>query len=97
MMDRQGNWSLSPAYDLCHSEGSQFTKNHQLSLNGKTNDFTYADLKHLADYVGLPRGREQYLLQQVLDAFSCWQGIANELEIPDILQQHVLRTLRMSW
>lgn len=97
MMDRRGNWKLSPAYDLCHAQGSDFTRNHQLSLNGKTNGFTVADLKYLADYAGLPRGREQQLLDKVLTAFSGWAELAMELEIPTILQQHVLGTLRLEW
>jgi serine/threonine-protein kinase HipA len=97
MMDRQGTWSLSPAYDLCHAQGSDFTRNHQLSLNGKTNGFTKDDLKHLAEYAGLPRGREQRLLNKVLTAFSAWEELAMELEIPGSLREHVLRTLRLEW
>ncbi len=97
MMDRHGKWSLSPAYDLCHAQGSAFTRNHQLSLNGKTHSFTKEDLKHLAEYAGLPRGREQRLLDKVLSAFSGWEQLAIELEIPGSLQGHVLRTLRLEW
>jgi serine/threonine protein kinase HipA of HipAB toxin-antitoxin module len=29
IMNRQGVWSLSPAYDLCHAEGSDFTRTHK--------------------------------------------------------------------
>jgi serine/threonine-protein kinase HipA len=97
MMDRQGNWSLSPAYDMCHSQGSEFTRNHQLSLNGKTNAFELADLKHLADYAGLPRNRQQQILEQTLDAFSDWEPLAAELDIPSSLRRHVLSTLRTQW
>ncbi|HIE70238.1 MAG TPA: hypothetical protein EYP98_08675 [Planctomycetes bacterium] len=53
-MDRNGNWDLTPAYDLCHAEGSDFPRAHQLSINGKTDGFTQEDLKHLAEYAGLP-------------------------------------------
>jgi len=97
MMDRAGAWDLSPAYDLCHAEGSEFTRNHQLSIGGKTNDFTVGDLKQLADYAGLPRGRENVILEQVLEAFSRWTELARELDIPEPLQSHVIRTLRMKW
>jgi serine/threonine-protein kinase HipA len=97
MMDRQGQWSLSPAYDMCHAEGSVFTRTHQLSLNGKTSDFVIADLKHLAQYAGLPRGREKQILATTLEAFSHWELLAAELDIPLPLQKHVLRTLRLSW
>lgn len=97
MMDRRGSWDLSPAYDLCHSEGSDFTRNHQLSIGGKTHDFTTQDLKHLADYAGLPRGRDKLILEQVLDAFATWPSMAAKLGVPEALQQHVRRTLRLSW
>ncbi len=97
MMNRQGHWRLSPAYDLCHAEGSDFTRNHQLSLNGKINHFELADLKYLAEYAGLPRGREKVILEQTLDAFNDWPKLANELAIPARLQYHVKRTLRLHW
>jgi serine/threonine-protein kinase HipA len=95
MMDRKGKWDLSPAYDLCHSEGSEFTRNHQLSINGKTNDFDRGDLKHLAQYAGLPRGSEKQIIQRTVEAFSTWQAIATDLSIPAKLQKHVLGTLRL--
>lgn len=97
MMDRRGSWSLSPAYDLCHSEGSEFTRNHQLSINGKTNDFTKQDLKGLADYAGLPKGREKRILEEVIEAFSKWKQWSQDLCIPPPISEHVQRTLRMSW
>lgn len=96
MMDRSGKWDLSPAYDLCHAEGSTFTRFHQLSINGKTSDFTRADLKHLAEYSGLPQRKEVQILAQVQDAFSTWANTADELGIPEALKKHVLRTLRLS-
>lgn len=97
MMDRNGQWDLSPAYDLCHAEGSHFTRFHQLSINGKTSDFDRDDIKHLAKYAGLPRGRENQILEQTIDAFSIWAATAKELDIPESLQNHVLRTLRLVW
>jgi len=97
MMDRKGRWELSPAYDLCHAEGSDFTRLHQLSLGGKRSDFTRTDLKQLADYAGLPRGRDKRILEEVLDAFAKWPERAKQLGVPKPIVSHVLRTLRMSW
>jgi serine/threonine-protein kinase HipA len=97
LMDRQGNWDLTPAYDLCHAEGSDFTRRHQLSINGKTEGFTRQDLKELAAYAGLPRGREKLILEQVLDAFSTWGRRAEEIGVPESLRRHVARTLRLDW
>lgn len=97
IMDRQGNWDLSPAYDLCHAAGSDFTRFHQLSVNGKTTGFEFADLKHLASYVGLPRGREKRILDQTVEAFSGWSKLSSELGIPTSLNDRVVGTLRLDW
>ncbi len=97
MMDRKGSWDISPAYDLCHSEGSEFTQRHQLSINGKTTAFNKADIKHLAAYAGLSRGREKLILEQLIDVFADWHLLADKLNIPIALKEHVQRTLRLQW
>jgi serine/threonine-protein kinase HipA len=97
VMDRQGSWDLAPAYDMCHAEGSMFTRFHQLSINGKVIGFDIADLKHLAEYAGLPRGREKRVVERTLDAFSHWSRLADDLGIPQALVAHVNRTLRLDW
>lgn len=96
-MDRAGKWDLAPAYDLCHAEGSAFTSRHQLSIAGKTGDFTRADLRHLADVAGLPRGRERLVLDEITTAFADWPTSARDLGIPPPLVEHVQRTLRLRW
>ena len=97
MMDREGSWRLSPAYDLCHAEGSAFTRFHQMSINGKITDFDLDDIKALEKYAGLPQGRGKRILEQTVEAFSSWRATADELAIPSALQGHVMRTLRMAW
>ena len=96
MMDRSGEWDLSPAYDLCHAEGSNFTRFHQLSINGKTSDFNREDLKHLAKYAGLPRRKEIQILERTQDSFANWEKTATDLGIPERLKRHVLSTIRLS-
>ena len=95
IMDRNGKWNLSPAYDLCHAEGSHFTRFHQLSINGKTSKFNRGDLKHLSKYAGLPRGKENRILEQTQDAFAGWEKVATDLGVPERLKRHVLGTIRL--
>ena len=97
MMDRNGNWDLSPAYDLCHAEGSDFTRFHQLSINGKTSNFNKEDIKRLARYAGLPRNRDKLILEKIVEAFLGWQHIAKKIGVPEKIQEHVLKTLRLYW
>ena len=53
-MDKNGKWSLAPAYDLCYSfdPSGKWTKQHQLSLNGKRDNFTMSDLLQIAKKSG---------------------------------------------
>ncbi len=97
VMDRHGAWDITPAYDLCHAEGSAFTSRHQLSINGRTGGFDRQDLRHLADVAGLPRRREVAVLDEVLAAFAGWRELAEELGVPEPLLRHVARTLRTAW
>lgn len=97
IMDRKGDWTLTPAFDMCHAEGSDFTRFHQLSINGKTSGFTKADLKHLAKYAGLPNNREKLILEQTVEAFAGWRAKAEEMGVPKQIRDHVLRTLRLDW
>jgi serine/threonine-protein kinase HipA len=97
IMDPSGNWDIAPAYDLCHAQGSDFTRFHQLSINGKTTGFTLPDLKHLADYAGLPRGREKQVVTRTVEAFRGWRDLANDLAVPGSIVHHVQSTLRLDW
>ena len=97
MMERDGSWDISPAYDLCHAEGSAFTRHHQLSINGKTSGFDRADIKTLESYTGIPRNRGNRILDATIDAFAQWSHVAKELEIPPALIKHVTGTLRLRW
>lgn len=96
-MSQEGDWSITPAYDLCYSAGSAFTKNHQLSLNGKVNDFTLDDLKAMAIYVGLPRNSWKTVLEDTLHAFQKWEVYAEDAGVPVELFDGITPTLRRVW
>ena len=53
LMDRLGNWSLSPAYDVTYAyyPGGTWTRDHQMSLAGRRNGS-----ERLADEAERPRG-----------------------------------------
>ena len=53
LMDKEGKWKLSPAYDLCYSYNpyGKYTRGHQLYINGKKEDFDFNDLKAVSDLI----------------------------------------------
>lgn len=46
IMNKNGQWQLSPAYDIAYSykPGSKWVDQHQLSLNGKRDNFSRSDI-----------------------------------------------------
>jgi serine/threonine-protein kinase HipA len=52
-MDGTGHWALSPAFDLCPSEGIGFTREHTTTLNGKGTSISRYDLEAFAASQGI--------------------------------------------
>ena len=80
LMDQSGNWSLSPAFDTTYSYNPQgdWTRRHQMSLNGKRDDFTIEDFKACAKNASMKRGRAEDIVRQVQEAVSQWKLFADE-------------------
>jgi serine/threonine-protein kinase HipA len=92
-MNERGEWTLSPAYDLCYSykPGGRFTATHQMSLNGKREDFTFQDLKAVAENVGITNYRE--VINQVMEVVSRWSDYAKDSGVRDAHRQLIERNL----
>ncbi len=79
MMDKNGVWTLSPAYDITYANGAGYTQNHQLSLLGKTNDFTRDDLLKIATIHSIKIKDANEIIDQTIDKFSEFKTRALEL------------------
>ena len=79
-MDKQGKWKLSPAYDLCYSytPGGKWTNSHQLSLNGKQDNFTMADLQKVGENMGIREHKQ--IIEEVQETVSHWHEMAKDCE-----------------
>jgi serine/threonine-protein kinase HipA len=80
-MDKNGKWSLAPAYDLCYSyaPSGKWTNKHQLSLNGKRDSFTIRDLLQIAEKQSVKNAKE--IVEQVLEVVSQWTTYANRYKV----------------
>ena len=72
-MDRQGKWKLAPAYDLCYSytPGGKWTNRHQLSLNGKQDNFTMEDLQKVGENMGIRKHKQ--IIEEIQETVSHWR------------------------
>jgi serine/threonine-protein kinase HipA len=97
LMDKAGNWSLSPAFDVTYSynpEGA-WTAKHQMTLNGKTDEFTLSDFGDCATVAGLKRGRHTEILAEVVSAVKNWPRYADEAGVTAKQRDAIAHTLRL--
>lgn len=97
LMDRDGAWSLSPAYDLtwAYSPGNLWLDSHQMTINGKRDGFTVEDLRAVARVGGLVRGRAEAILAEVQAAVEGWRGIAADVAVPEEMAERIAATHRL--
>jgi serine/threonine-protein kinase HipA len=78
LMDKRGQWSLAPAFDVmyAYNPSGTWTASHQMSLAGKREGFTLEDLKAVADTASMKRGRAEVIAREVAKAVSGWREFA---------------------
>jgi serine/threonine-protein kinase HipA len=91
LMDKVGNWSLSPAFDVAYAYNPDgpWTSQHQMSLNGKRDGFIEEDFFAFAKTAGLKRGRDKAILQEVRDAVSRWQEFADQAGVAERFRKQI--------
>lgn len=85
LMDRKGEWCLSPAFDVVYSynPSGAWTSRHQMSLGGKRDGFEFEDLIAFAGVGGVKKARAKRLLAEVAAAVYDWRHFAEQADIPE--------------
>jgi serine/threonine-protein kinase HipA len=98
LMDRSGTWRLSPAYDVAYSYNPSgvWTRDHQMSLAGKRNDFTLDDLMAFASNVGVKAVRAKRTIEEVVEAVGRWRAFAEEAGVEPSDMSRIEKTFRMT-
>lgn len=91
VLDDEYKWELAPAFDVAYSykPGSKWVNSHQLSLNGKRDDFERADLLVLAET--FPKEALQ-IIEEVVDVVSQWPSYARKVDVPAQLAKEIQAT-----
>lgn len=98
LMDKSGNWKLSPAFDMTYSynPAGDWTSTHQMSMNGKRKDFTMDDFNACARTASMKRGRAGQIVEEVQEVVSRWSDYAEEAGVSSDLKEKIQATLRLS-
>ena len=97
LMDKTGQWKLSPAYDMTYSfnPSGRWTATHQMTMNGKRENFTLKDFKSCATVALMKQGQDKLIIAEVLDVVTHWREYAKTAEIPDFTSNRIYRGLRL--
>lgn len=98
LMDKSGTWSLSPAFDMTYSfnPSGAWTASHQMTINGKSDNFTIDDFIACAKSASMKRGRAEAIVSEVRDTVSHWNEYADQAGVPPSTRDQILRSLRLS-
>lgn len=97
MMNKKGTWLLSPAYDLCYTyaPSGQWTSQHQMSVNGKRNNFTLDDLIKVGTDQGVKNPSQ--IIKTITSVVSVWSNYASKNNVNPTFSKQIQENLRLKW
>ncbi|MCY4291017.1 MAG: type II toxin-antitoxin system HipA family toxin [Roseovarius sp.] len=98
VMDKEGEWRLSPAFDVAYSynpKGS-WTSQHQMSLNGKRDIFDMSDFIAFGALAGLKERRMKAIISEIIEVVKQWTAFADQAKVHDEHVTQIQRALRVS-
>ncbi len=92
LMDPQGQWHLSPAYDItfAYDPANFWLKQHQMSIQGKRLDITREDLLAVAKEMNIRKANA--IIDEVVAGVKGWKTFAKKAEM-DMKQAQVIMGL----
>ena len=98
LMDREGQWSLSPAFDVAYSynPSGAWTDRHQMSINGKRGEFELSDLVALANAGGIKKKKATNIVKEIVAVVSAWETHAERAGVSANDAQKIKNMFRLS-
>lgn len=96
ILNKQQNWTVAPAFDLAFSykPGSPWVSNHQLTINGKRDNFSRDDLLGTVP-ASLQKAATQ-IIEQVTEVISQWQHYAQQVGVEPNFAKDIGRHHRLT-
>jgi serine/threonine-protein kinase HipA len=85
LMNRRGEWCLSPGFDISYAwnPNGQWTSKQQMSMNGKRDGFDREDLIQLAKIADIKKLRAEQMVQHVIEVIRRWPDFAREAGVSE--------------
>jgi serine/threonine-protein kinase HipA len=97
LMNKQGEWRLSPAFDVTwsYNPDGEWTVRHQMSVNGKREAFTLDDFIACGRASNLTPRKVRAIIDQVRSAVEQWPRFAQEAKVEGGWRDRISPTLRL--
>lgn len=98
LMNRNGAWSLSPAYDITFSYNptNKWLRAHQMSINQKNSSVELQDLVETALKMGIKKGKAMNIIAQITRVVADFQKYAMEAGIREKTYCDIQRVLEQN-
>ena len=85
LMNRRGDWKLSPAFDISYAYDPKgfWTSQHQMSINGNRELISKQDITSLAKLAGIKSNRALEMLDRVITTTRSWPEVAGNIGIAE--------------
>jgi serine/threonine-protein kinase HipA len=95
LLKQDGQWQLSPAYDVIYSYNplGPWTNKHQMSVNGKREDISLKDLLTVSIENNIRHAKE--IIDKVLEIASNWQNYATDAGVPGGKIKEIQKNLQL--
>jgi serine/threonine-protein kinase HipA len=96
LMNRKGEWRLSPAYDVAYAynPSGDWTSQHQMSLNGKRDNFEFSDLVAFGEFCGMKPKKAEAIIREVHEHVENWLTYADQAGVPESEAIKIHRAMR---
>lgn len=96
LMNRKGEWRLSPAFDVSYAYNPQgsWTHQHQMSLNGKRDHFEAEDFVRFGAFCGIKAAKARELVAEIRTQVEAWMGFAERAGVPQRRAAEIGKAMR---
>lgn len=93
LMDQDGKWRLSPAFDVCYAyrPGSIWVSEQSLMVNGKRDNIAKSDFLEVARKMNIKKPEEK--IESVISSVKRWKEFAEQVRVESKLRDGIAKTL----
>ena len=92
-LQKNNEWELAPAYDMCHAyqPNHRWVSQHALSINGKRSDITKEDLLFIGNTIKNKKAAQT--IEEISQTIHQWGNFADEVRVSSKLRDSIASSL----